>query len=53
MFLLGVQQPEREMDYSPVSSAAVMNEWSYKAIPSIRLDGVDGDKFKFSHVITK
>ena len=53
MFLLDVQQQEREIDYSPLSSAGVMNEWSYNIIPSIHLHGVDRDKFKFLHVITK
>jgi hypothetical protein len=49
----GIKRKEHGADYSPPSSAEVMNEWRCKASPRIRLHGVDRDKFTlFSKLIS-
>jgi hypothetical protein len=39
-FSLGVKQPGRKVDHSPLSSTEVKNAWSYTSIFPIRLSGV-------------
>jgi hypothetical protein len=40
---MGVNRPELDADHSPPPSAEVMNERSYRSVPSIRSHGVCTD----------
>jgi hypothetical protein len=42
-----LQQPEREYNYLPTSSAEVKNEWSYTSTPVICFHGFAQGKFYF------
>jgi len=42
-----IKWPKHESDHSPLSSAEVMNEWSYKSSPPIHLHSVHRDIFTF------
>jgi len=43
-----VNQPEREADHLPPSSAEIKNKWNYAFNPTIRLDRVERESFKFT-----
>jgi len=44
----GLKRPERKVDHSPPSSTEGKNDWSYTSSPTIRLHGVEGDKFTYT-----
>jgi len=41
----GVKWMKCEVNHLPPSSAEVMIEWSYTAVPSVSLHGMDKDRF--------
>jgi hypothetical protein len=43
----GLKRPGREVDHSPPSSPKIKNEWRCTAAVSVRLHGVDRDKYTF------
>jgi hypothetical protein len=45
------EQPAREANLSPLSSAKLTNEWRCKSVPPICLHGDDGDTFTFTFVL--